>query len=64
MTENVIGSSLGISLFAYRCLRYHLADGSIMNPQIIRKLFGNEEFPLTAFYPPIKELLIFQGLTL
>jgi len=34
-----MGSGLEISLFAYRCLPYHLADGSIMNSQIIRNLF-------------------------
>jgi hypothetical protein len=28
-----------ISLFAHRCLRYPLADASIMNSQIIRNLF-------------------------
>ena len=34
-----LGSGLEISFFAYRGLRYHLADGSIMNFQIIRNLF-------------------------
>jgi hypothetical protein len=34
-----IGSGLEISLFAFPCLRYHLADTSIMNSQMIRNLF-------------------------
>ena len=34
-----VGSGLEISFFAYRSLPYHLADGSIMNSQIIRILF-------------------------
>jgi hypothetical protein len=35
----IVGSGLEILLFAYRCLRYHLTDGSIMNSQIVRNLF-------------------------
>ena len=39
MIDQWANGGLEISLFGYPCLRYHLADGSIMNSQIIGNLF-------------------------
>jgi len=44
-TSKKEGAGLEISLLAYRCLSYHLADGSINNSQINVNLF--QGIPMT-----------------